>query len=525
MQELLIDNFAGWGGVSKGIEMATGRVVDIAINHNPAAIAIHRANHPGTKHFCEDVWHVVPREATGGRPVALCWLSPDCTHHSKARGGKPKKKKIRGLAWVAVRWGATVKPRVIMIENVEEIQDWGPLLKDGQPDPKRKGRTFKTFVNALRYQGYKVEWKELRACDFGAPTTRKRLFMIARCDGRPIIWPKPTHGDPESAAVKSGRLLPWRTAAEIIDWSLPCPSVFDTAEEIKQKYGIKAVRPLADNTMRRIGRGMQKFVIDNPKPFIIKVNHRGEMFRGQGLDEPFQTITTKNGWGIVTPFLTQYHSYKGDGARGQALDRPLLTQDTSNRYGFIAVFISKYYGKAVGSNLKDGLHTIRTKDSNSLVITHLIKMKGTNIGQPITEPMQTITAGGLHFGEVQTVLKRVSGNQDLGCWTEIRKMLNKYCGYNIADDEILLLEIDGDLYFFSDIGMRMLEPRELFNAQGFPVDYIIDRDDHGKKYSKAAQVAGCGNSVSPMIPKALVRANLPELCMDYSDSGQVPWVM
>ena len=264
--EIVVDNFAGGGGASTGIKMAIGRDVDIAINHDPAAIAMHRANHPLTEHYCESVWDIDPKTATGGRPVALCWFSPDCKHFSKAKGGKPVNKNIRGLAWVALRWAATVRPRVIMLENVEEFKTWGPL-KNNYPDPEQKGRTFNCFVNALRRHGYKVDWRELRACDYGAPTVRKRFFLVARCDGKPIVWPEPTHGDPASIQVKTGLLKPWRTAAECIDWTLPCPSIFERK------------KPLAENTMRRIAKGLQKFVIDNPAPFIVQVKHGGDAFR------------------------------------------------------------------------------------------------------------------------------------------------------------------------------------------------------------------------------------------------------
>lgn len=499
MRELIIDNFAGWGGVSTGIEWATGRSVDIAINHNPAAIAMHKANHPNTKHYCEDVWQVDPKEVTGGHPVALCWLSPDCTHHSKARGGKPKDKNIRGLAWVAIRWAATVRPRVIMLENVEEIQDWGPLLKNGKPDPKQKGRTFKTFVNALKYQGYKVEWRELRACDYGAPTTRKRLFLIARCDGYPIVWPEQTHGDPNSKAVLTGSLKPWRTAAEIINWSLPCPSIFDTAKEIKTKYGFRAVRPLADNTMKRITRGMDKFIIRNTNPFIMQAY--GGFYTGSDINKPLPTITSIDHNWLVTPFLTQYHSNKSDETRGQTVDRPLLTIDTNPRYALTVAFLTKYYSATLhGSSLMEPIHTITAKDRVALVETHLCVLRN-------------------------NMDCKDCSNQGLGHWSEVRVMLNKYCDYGIADDEILLLEINGDLYFISDIGLRMLEPRELFDAQGFSADYIIDRDNEGNLYSKAAQVAGCGNSVSPFLPKALVMANLPEQCVNQNEVEPVSWVL
>lgn len=527
MIEIIVDNFAGWGGVSKGIEMAIGRAVDIAINHNPIAIAMHRANHPGTKHYCEDVWEVNPVEAAAGRPVGFVWFSPDCTHHSKARGGKPKDKNIRGLAWVCLRWAATVKPRVMALENVEEFLSWGPLLPNGQPDPKKKGYTFKSFVKALRRHGYKVEWRELRACDYGAPTTRKRLFMMMRRDGKQIVWPKPTHGHPDSPEVKAGKLKPWKVAAEIIDFSKACPSIFDTPKEIYHKHGIKAIRPLANNTIRRIAAGLNKFFINNPEPFIIRVNYsRSKHHYCNSINEPLPTITSTNGWGVVAPFLTQYHSYKGDSVRGQTVNKPILTIDTSNRYGLINSFISKYYGSGgSGSAINEPLHTITSKDRNALITSHLVKMKGTNIGHQINEPLQTITAGGLHFGEVRTFLTNINSQQELGHWPEIRDILNKFCSFNIADDEILLFQIDGEYWFISDIGMRMLEPRELFSAQGFPEGYIIDRDDTGKLYSKKAQVAGCGNSVSPVIPAAIIRANLPEFCVGYEDSEQVTRVM
>ena len=535
-REIVVDNFAGGGGASEGIRQAIGRDVDDAINHDPIAMAMHKANHPGTNHWCEDVWDVDPRDIAKGRPVGLCWLSPDCKHFSKAKGGKPVEKHIRGLAWVAVRWAATVKPRVIILENVEEFKTWGPLLESGIPDPKRKGRTFNSFVHALERHGYKVEHRELRACDYGAPTIRKRLFLVARCDGRPIVWPEPTHGDPKTEAVKSGKLLPWRTAAEIIDWSLPCPSIFE------RKW------PLAENTLRRIARGIQKFVVDSPEPFIIKVNHEGEAFRGQRTSEPMQTITAKNGWGIVAPvigrqfgksigsgmgeplgtvtagyggksqlvtaLLSQYHGERpGGNARGQAVDDPLLTVDGSNRYSLVAATIAKHFGghETPGAPVQLPLPTVTMADHNALVTSHLVKMRGTNTGQPVTEPLQTITAGGLHFGEVRAFLMKYYGTATgQGCREPLQTVT--------AHDRFGLVTVHGEDYQIVDIGMRMLEPRELFNAQGFPSDYIIDRDDTGKPFSKATQVARCGNAVPPPFAEALVRANLPEMCADYKDA-------
>jgi len=506
LDEIIVDNFAGGGGASTGIELATGRPVDIAINHDPDAIAMHKANHPYTEHFCESVWDIEPRAVCRGRPVALMWLSPDCKHFSKAKGGKPVSKKIRGLAWIALRWAATVKPRVIILENVEEFKTWCPLTKDGYPNFKQKGRTFNTFVNALRRHGYSVEWQELKACDFGAPTIRKRFFMIARCDGLPIVFPKPTHG---------AGLIPYRTAAECIDWSIPCPSIFETSAEIMQKYGIRAVRPLAENTLKRIARGIQKFVIDNPKPFIIPIGYgerQGQKPRVNSIDEPVSTIVSSCKQYIVTPVMTsigqtgfcedrsrdinspintvvskaeaclisptliQYHSETIDGeVRGQAIENPIMTLDGSNRYGLVSAFIAKHYGgnyNGSGSEIEEPLHTMTATDHNALVKAFLIKYYGQGTGQKVNEPLDTI----------------------------------------VSRDRFGLVTIEGTQYKILDIGMRMLEPKELYKAQGFPDDYIIDFDVNGKKYGKSAQVARCGNAVPPPFAEALVRANLPELC-------------
>lgn len=441
MHELIVDSFAGGGGASTGIEMATGRPVDIAINHDPIAIAMHRANHPQTKHYLESVWEIDPREATTGRPVGLMWLSPDCTHFSKAKGGKPRDKKIRSLAWVALRWVATVRPRVIILENVEEFQDWGTLDKNGYPIEAQKGKTFRSFVNALKRHGYTVAWRELRACDYGAPTTRKRLFLIARCDGRSIIWPAPTHGDLESLAVRTGRLRPWRTAAEIIDWSLPCPSIFNSADDIRRKYGIRAVRPLAEKTLRRIGLGIWKFIINNPDPFIAPAAWQATDYSGP-----------------VAAFLAKYHSETGNDPRGQTLDRPLLTQDTSNQF--------------------------------ALDTAALVKFRGTNIGQPVDEPLRTITAGGNHHALVCAMLNAL-GDSNPGRG---------------------IVMVKGHPYTIVDIGLRMLEPKELYAAQGFPAGYVFDRDHEGNPLPKKEQVAKCGNAVPPQFAEALVKANFPEMC-------------
>lgn len=474
--ELIVDNFAGGGGASTGIELATGYSVDIAINHDPEAIKMHKVNHPNTKHYCENVWAVDPVKACKGHPVALAWFSPDCKHFSKAKGGKPKDKNIRGLAWVACRWAGLVRPRVIMLENVEEFKTWGPLNRRHHPIKSKQGKTFEKFVQQLTDLGYDVEFRELVAADYGAPTMRKRFFMIARCDSRPIVWPEPTHAPADSEAVKAGLLKPYVGAYTQLDFSLPCPSIFDTSKEIKEKYGIRAVRPLAQKTMDRIAKGLKKFVLDNPEPFIIQCNHGGER-RPNDIREPMPTITGKHGYGIVAPTLIQYHSETAkDEVRGQTIEEPIMTVDSSNRYGLVTSFLSKFYK--------------------------------TGIGQDIREPLGTVTAnaGGGHFGEVRAFLIKYYGD---ATGQDIEKPLDTVT----TKDRLGLVTIEGVDYQIVDIGLRMLEPRELYGCQGFPDDYIIDHDYTGKTYPRSEQVRRCGNAVCPPIPAAMVKANLPELCV------------
>lgn len=496
--EIVVDNFAGGGGASTGIKMAIGRDVDIAINHDPAAIAMHKANHPFTEHYNESVWDIDPVTATGGRPVGLCWFSPDCKHFSKAKGGKPVDKNIRGLAWVALKWAATVRPRVIMLENVEEFKTWGPLRGD-RPDPEQKGRTFNCFVNALRKHGYQVDWRELRACDYGAPTIRKRFFLIARCDGRPIVWPEPTHGEPASNQVKAGVLKPWHTAAECIDWSIPCPSIFERK------------KPLAENTLRRIAKGLQKFVIDNPQPFIVQVNHGGDNFRGADFDKPFPTVTAKHGFGLVTPYVTQIcqNGFAGDN-RSSDIDRPLSTVCTKNEHMLIAPNLIQYHGEQSdkevrGQALQRPLMVVDASNRYGLITSNLIQLNNNSIGQSVTSPLNTITAGGGHFGEVRAFLLKYYGQ---GGGQKLDEPLHTIT----TKDRFGLITIAGQDYQIVDIGMRMLTPRELFRAQGFPDTYIIECDYLGNPYPKTAQVARCGNAVPPQLPAALVIANLPEFC-------------
>ena len=581
--ELIVDNFAGGGGASTGIELATGKSVDIAINHDPEAIKMHKANHPHTKHYCENVWEVNPIEACQGHPVGLAWFSPDCKHFSKAKGGKPVEKNIRGLAWVVLKWAALVRPRVIMLENVEEFQTWGPCIpvrdketgrvivsmsgrhdrkKDEprtrvaepgevvsvdrqifQPDPKRKGQTYKKWRKQLEALGYEIETRELVAADYGAPTMRKRFFMIARCDGKPIVWPEPTHAPRDSEAVKAGLLKPYVGAYTQLDFSLPCPSIFDTSEEIKEKYGLRAVRPLAPKTLERIARGLKKFVLDNQEPFIVQVNHSGaKSDYCNSMNEPLKVITSKHGFGIVEPYLVQckydndaqdvekplgtvttvgshllvsptliqYHSETSDKeVRGQNVEEPIRTVDGANRYGLVTSFLHKYYDggyKGAGDTIENPLPTITSWDHNSVVTANLIQMNNHCDGRDITEPLPTITAGDGHFGEVRAFLIKYYGE----CTGQsIKEPLDTIT----SRDRFGLVTIAGVDYQIVDIGLRMLEPKELYGCQGFPEDYIIDQDYTGKKYPRSEQVRRCGNAVCPPIPAALVRANLPELCI------------
>lgn len=494
LDELIVDNFAGGGGASTGIETAIGRPVDIAINHDPDAIAMHTINHPHTTHYCESVWDIDPRKVINGQRVGLAWFSPDCKHFSKAKGGTPVNKEIRGLAWIAMRWAATVKPRIIMLENVEEFTTWGPVV-DGKPCPARKGKTFASFVKQLQQLGYTVEWRNLIASDYGAPTIRKRFFLIARCDGHPIVWPAPTHGNPANKDFKKSGLKKWKTAADIIDWSLPCPSIFERK------------KPLAENTLRRMARGIQRFVIDNPKPFIVRIGQQG--FGGTGMQypvhQPLTTVTTKAEHCLILPHLTKYYGAKTEHeARGGQLSEPLATQTTENRFGLVCAFMAKHYGgnyTGPGAAIDEPLHTVTAVDHNALVTTNLIHLRNNCDARSVEEPLPTLTAGGGHVGEVRAFLIKYYGNEKDGC--NLREPLHTVT----AQDRFGLVTVRGEQYQIVDIGMRMLEPHELFAAQGFPRDYIIDHDAQGNPIPKYKQVARCGNSVCPPLAEAIVRAN------------------
>ena len=659
MKEIIVDNFAGGGGASTGIELATGRSVDIAINHDVNAVAMHTTNHPETLHYCESVFDIDPVSATAGRPVGLAWFSPDCRHFSKAKGSKPVEKEIRGLAWIVIRWALAVRPRVMMLENVEEFKTWGPLLAgEMRPDPDRAGETFKEFIGMLSTGvpadhpalqecceflqlapdseqvqrlvaglGYEVDYRELRACDFGAPTIRKRFFMVMRRDGQPIAWPEATHADPKSPAVQAGKLAPWRTAAECIDWSIGAPSIF----------GRK--KPLAENTLKRIARGIQRFVLDNPTPFIVKCNHtttkgKYDCFRGQSLQEPLQTITKTHGYAVAVPHLTKFRT----GATGQELTDPVptVTAGTSkrpggnghalglveaalapfmagnggsayqakprplekpahtilresracvvapviarqfgnsighpvdepsatvtaggggksqlvvptliqmgygerpgqaprvlsldnpvgtvtaggNKFATVSAFLAKHYGgnyQGAGVAMGEPMHSVTTVDHHAAVTSHLVKLRGTcRDGQRTDDPMPTITAGGTHVGEVKTLLAVEAVDEERAQLA--LDFLREYCGPATTG----LVSIEGVVYRIVDIGMRMLQPHELYRAQGFPESYIIDRDYTGQRYAKDKQVARCGNAVPPPFAEALVRANLPELCVQKEEKA------
>jgi len=618
VKEIIVDNFAGGGGASTGIELAIGRSVDIAINHDPNAVAMHTTNHPDTLHYCESVFDVNPTVATAGRPVGLAWFSPDCRHFSKAKGSKPVEKEIRGLAWIVIRWALAVRPRVMMLENVEEFRTWGPLIaaEDGgmRPDPLRAGETFEAFCGMLSGGipaghpalaecceflgiaaddeqaqqlvaglGYAVDHRELRACDFGAPTIRKRFFMVMRCDGVSVAWPEPTHGDPKTPAVQGGKLAPWRTAAECIDWSIPAQSIFDRK------------KPLAENTLKRIARGIQRFVIDSASPFIVKCNHtttkgKYDCFRGQALTEPLQTITKTHGYAIATPVMAPLFAGTG-GSEFQMRPRPvnkpfftLLTQNRTNviapvlapliarqfgasighradepsatitaggggksqlvsttliqmgygdrpgqeprvpglhkplgtvvagggKFGLVAANLVKHFGgnyQGAGVALDEPVHTVTTTDHHGLVTSHLVMLRGTcRDGRVVDAPAPGLTAGGLHVGNVETSL--ATDGYDEQRAEQVLAFLREYCG----EDYDGLVTVDGVVYRIVDIGMRMLQPAELYRAQGFPDWYIIDQDYRGVKYAKDKQVARCGNAVPPPFAEALVLANLPDMC-------------
>lgn len=621
LDEIIVDNFAGGGGASTGMELATGKPVTIAINHDPAAILMHKTNHPYTEHIQASVWDVDPEKVTGGRPVGLAWFSPDCKHFSKAKGAALVDRNIRGLAWIVLRWAGTVRPRVIILENVEEFQTWGPVRR-GKPVKAKAGQTFRRWKQQLTDLGYEIDHRELVAADFGAPTTRKRFYLIARCDGKPIIWPKPTHAPRDSEAVKTGQKKPWRSAAEIIDWSQPMYSIFASREEIKAKFGVNAVRPLADNTMRRIIRGVDKFTLKSGQPFLVPTGYgerHGQNPRVHSMQDPLPTVVSSGKHNLVSPImapatfsntggsvgapaqnpvgtirttggqvlaaanlmsigqtggsdrirsvenpiptivskqetcliatnlvecnhsgaghvsaaekplgtvtqkctmgvcaanLIQYHTEQTENVRANGMNDPLPTADGSNRYGYVSANLVEYFSNGKPLDISKPMHTATSHDREALTAAFLQPMHAggyTGKGNSPEKPLNTVTASGgncIAGAEIQTY----QNGTDLGHWPEIRELLNRYCGYQLKSNEIILLTFGGKEWFICDISMRMLTPRELYNAMGFPPDYIIDRDYTGKPYPKNQQVARCGNAVCPAMAEALVRANVPELC-------------
>lgn len=551
--EWVVDSFAGGGGASLGIERALGRPINHAINHDPVALSLHRVNHPHTAHSIEDVWQVDPREVCGNHKVGLLWLSPDCKHHSKAKGGKPVEKGIRGLAWVALRWVHYVKPRIIILENVEEFQKWGRLNAEGKPSKDHEGETFQSFVNAFRRHGYAVEWRELRACDYGAPTIRKRLFLVARRDGLPIVWPEPTHADPSDPRVKAGRLQPHRTAAECIDWSLPCPSIF----------GRK--KPLVRNTLNRVAQGMRRFVLEAEQPFIVTCNHGGEGFRGQSLQEPKKTITAAHdAHGLVQGYLVpRYGEAPGQSPRCMTLGQPAPTVVTTGNgsrlatahlvrhmggglapehasysadepartvlaqggpQGLVSGALVAYYGSEQdGQALTDGCRTIATRDRFALTTGTLMRQFGTSTAAPADAPVGTITSEGqgktgvIEGGWAVPPLPEAQ----LARAREVHAFLMEYLGTDAlapySHSGLVIMHVQGEPYILADIGLRMLTPRELARCQGFPDSYVLDRTAEGKAVSKAAQVRAIGNSVCPQMAEVLTRAQFEAQAQEAAD--------
>lgn len=475
-EKIIVDNFAGGGGASTGIELACGRPVTIAINHDPDAIAMHRTNHPYTEHLQASVWDVDPEQVCHGRKVGLAWFSPDCKHFSKAKGAALVDRNIRGLAWIVLRWAGTVRPDVILLENVEEFITWGPVRK-GKPVKSKSGQTFAKWKRQLQALGYVVDHRVLVAADYGTPTSRKRFVLVARCDGKPIVWPKRTHAPRNSPEVQAGKLKPWRSAAEVIDWSIPGYSIFQNKDEIKERCGATVVRPLANNTLRRVIRGVDKFTLKSGEPFIVAENAVN---------------------------LIQYHTEQTENVRANGLNAPVPTVDASNRYGLVAANLVEYYTGGRPLDVQDPMHTVTSHDREALITAHIAEFKGCDIGQGMRK---TASAG--EFGLVRTVLSR---EKDMGYWPQVRDLLNAYCGYSLKENECLVLMIGGIGYYIADITLRMLTPRELYNAMGFPPDYKIDRDYKGNVYGKTKQVARCGNAVCPPLAEAMVRANLPEWC-------------
>nr|WP_316626408.1 DNA cytosine methyltransferase [uncultured Ruminococcus sp.] len=471
LDDIFVDNFAGGGGASTGIELATGQPVTIAINHDDSAIMMHKRNHPFTEHYQENVWNIDPKAVVRGRHVRLAWFSPDCKHFSRAKGAALVDRNIRGLAWVVLRWAALVRPDVIMLENVPEFVTWGPVRK-GKRVKSKEGQTYRQWKKQLEDLGYQIETSVLCAADYGAPTIRKRFCLVARCDGQPIVWPIRTHAPADSDEVKRGKLKPWRSAASVIDFSISGYSIFKSKEEIKSEYGVRVNRPLKPNTLRRIAKGLDKFVLRSSEPFIVECNHSDD--RIHSVNEPLATITAMEREGLTAAYLSKFYG----GIVGAEIEQPLPTVTSIDHNGLTAAYLTEFYGNAKdGAALSEPLHTVTSHERQGLIHTELVKYNRHDI---------------------------------LGYWDQVRELLNTYAGYHIADGEILLLNVGGDWYYISDITLRMLTPRELYDAMGFPHDYMIDKDVHGEPIPRKYQVARCGNAVCPPMARALVQSNLSE---------------
>jgi DNA (cytosine-5)-methyltransferase 1 len=604
---LIVDSFAGGGGASTGIEMALGRSPDIAINHNAAALALHAANHPDTLHLSENVYKVDPLEYLAGRHVGLAWFSPDCKHFSKAKGGKPVERNIRDLCWIIPGWVERIQKSggrvdVVIMENVEEFKDYGPLIHTPRglmPDPDRRGLEFRRWCKKLRSLGGRLEFRELRACDYGAPTIRKRLFVIIRFDGQKIVWPKPTHGAPDSPDVLAGRKLPWRTAAECIDWSLPCPSIFDSCEAILAQHGLRAVRPLADATMARVARGMKRYVLDAKRPFLVSVAHgysggrreypvgdplgsvtaggishgvvvpslvgcggRAGQSRPRGGDEPVATMTAKADGCLAVATLVQMGYGEREGQAPRCLDagKPLGTAVAGGiKHAAAVAYIARQNGVVVGRDAAAPLSTVTAggkigAPQQAVVSAFVSRQFGTSTGHPADVPLATTTADGggksllvapylqAYYGTgdggeedrpCRTITTKdrhghVEASLDVPPFTEeqagrAREVAAFMRAHGFWDErEFVTLDVDGETFVIVDVGMRMLVPRELYTAQGFPPDYQIDGHygfdalTGGRvwvPFSKSVQVSCVGNSVSPPVAAALVGANCPHLAV------------
>jgi DNA (cytosine-5)-methyltransferase 1 len=572
MQEITVVGFAGGGGSCEGIRSALGRSPDVALNHDEVAVAVHTANHPDSIHYCQNIWKANPgdvlqevktKRGLARKPkIGLAWFSPDCKHFSKAKGGKPVEKRIRDLAWVILAWAKlpdAQRPRVIMVENVEEFITWGPLAEDGRPCPERGGEYFRKWFAEFKRLGYKGEHREVVAANKGTPTTRKRLFVIFRNDGLPIVWPEDTHGKPTSPHVITGHRKPWRAAAEIIDWSLPCPSIFDSSEQIMAKHGVRAIRPLAPNTMARIARGIRRYVLDAAEPFIVPVSHSGDI-RVHGLDEPLRTVTgsSRSGHALIaptlictgngervgqdprardikSPFTTVTangsqgalvsailcsHYGEGDGGlmRSASPDDPLRTITASPRHSVVTAFLAQHNTDMVGHDMREPVSTIVQKGCTQAVVSAgLVNLKGSDRRQsPVDQPCPTQTAQGWHIAEVRAFLMSYhrDGGQFADC-DEPTPTIDTRGRYGLVT-----VMIGGEPYAIVDIGMRMLTPRELFRAQGFSDSYIIDRGlfaDGWRPITKTAQIRLCGNAVCPQVAEALVTANYTEF--DVAENG------